>query len=161
MSGHDPALEADFRHVLGHFATGLSVLTADAGAGPVGMTVQALMSLSLAPPLIALGIDRRSRTWPQIRRAGRFCVNLLRVEQEELAWRLGRSDTGKFDGVGLRAGREGRPELPEAIAWIGCAVRAEHDGGDHWLVVAEVDELRLGSGEPLIFHRGRAGRLML
>ena len=163
MSARDPNLAEDFRHVLGHFATGLSVLTAaPAGVGgPVGMTVQALMSLSLRPPLIALGIDRRSRAWPQIRGAGVFCVNLLRVEQEELAWRFGRSGLGKFDGVGLRAAPGGRVELPEAIAWIDCRVRAEHDGGDHWLVVAAVDGLRLGAGEPLIFHRGRAGRLML
>jgi 3-hydroxy-9,10-secoandrosta-1,3,5(10)-triene-9,17-dione monooxygenase reductase component len=148
----------EFRQVLGHFATGLSVLTAP---GPVGMTVQALMSLSLDPPLIAIGIGRRSRAWPSVRRAGVFCVNLLTADQEELAWRFGLrlGDEDRFADVDWRAGPHGAPELAQAHAWIDCTIRDEHDGGDHFLVVADVRDLRVGSGDPLIFHRGRAGRL--
>jgi flavin reductase (DIM6/NTAB) family NADH-FMN oxidoreductase RutF len=152
----DPALAADFRQVLGHFATGLSVLTAP---GPVGMTVQALMSLSLDPPLIALGIGRATRSWPAVRRAGVFCLNLLTADQADVAWRFGSPGAEKFDGPHWRAGVHGVPELTEAHAWIDGGVRDEHDGGDHILVVARVRGLRVGSGDPLIYHRGRAVRL--
>jgi 3-hydroxy-9,10-secoandrosta-1,3,5(10)-triene-9,17-dione monooxygenase reductase component len=147
---------AEFRHVMGHFATGLSLLT---GPGPVGMTVQALMSLSLEPPLLALGIGRRSRAWPAVRRGGLFTLNVLTAEQEDLAEHFGRSGQKRFTGPGWRLGPYGAPELVEAHAWIDCTIRDEHDGGDHFLVVAGVRGLRVGSGEPLIYHRGRAGRL--
>jgi 3-hydroxy-9,10-secoandrosta-1,3,5(10)-triene-9,17-dione monooxygenase reductase component len=157
-TARDPTRDAQFRQVLGHFATGLSLLTAP---GPVGMTVQALMSLSLDPPLIALGIGRQSRAWPSVRRAGVFCLNLLTDEQEALAWRFGRPGGDKFDRVAWRSGPNDIPELTEAHAWIDCAIRDEHDGGDHHLVVASVLGLRVGSGAPLIFHRGRAKRLGL
>jgi 3-hydroxy-9,10-secoandrosta-1,3,5(10)-triene-9,17-dione monooxygenase reductase component len=148
----DPAQAADFRLALGHFASGLVVLTAP---GPAGLTVQSLMSLSLAPPLVALGIDRRSRVWPTV--SGPFCLNVLHAEQYELARRFGATGPDKFAGQHWRAAEDGVPELTEAHAWLRCGVHAQYDGGDHHLVVAEVCGLRLGSGEPLLFHRGHAG----
>lgn len=152
----DPRRGEDFRHVLSHFATGLSVLTAP---GPIGMTVQAMMSLSLEPPLIALGIGRQSRVWSQVRRGGLFCVNLLTTDQEHLAWRFGSPGESTFVDAEWRIGPYGVPELRESHAWIHCAIRDEHDGGDHFLVVATVNGLRVGTGDPLIYHRGRIGRL--
>jgi flavin reductase (DIM6/NTAB) family NADH-FMN oxidoreductase RutF len=155
-TAHGATFAAEFKHVLGHFATGLSLLSAP---GPVGMTVQALMSLSLEPPLIALGIARESNAWPTVRRTGRFTLNVLTADQEAVARYFGRSGDKRFTGPGWRIGPHGAPELIEAHAWIDCTVRDEHDGGDHFLVVAGVHGLRVGSGEPLIYHRGRAGRL--
>ena len=149
----DPARAEDFRLALGHFASGLVVLTTP---GPAGMTVQSMMSLSLSPPLVALGVDRRSRVWPLV--DGEFCLNVLTADQHELAHRFGRPGPDKFRAAQWAIGDDGMPELLEAHAWMRCAVRAEHDGGDHLLVVAEVRALRLGSGEPLLYHRGRAGR---
>jgi flavin reductase (DIM6/NTAB) family NADH-FMN oxidoreductase RutF len=151
VSALDPARAADFRQALGHFASGLVVLTA---GGPVGMTVQSLMSLSLDPPLVALGIDRRSRVWPSI--DGVFCLNVLTDAQHDLAWRFGRTGPDKFEGGHWQI-HDGVPELRDAHAWIHCLVRDEHDGGDHLLVVADVRGLRLGAGQPLLFHRGRTG----
>ncbi|MFB9239324.1 flavin reductase family protein [Plantactinospora siamensis] len=162
-SVRDPSVAAHFRQVLGHFATGLTLLTSRGRDGaPIGMTIQALMSLSLDPPLIALGVGRHSRSWERVRRAGgRFRLNLLTTDQAELAWQFGRYADGehRFTGSAWRIGPAGLPELVRAHAWIDAAVRDEHDGGDHVLVVASVGSLRVGAGEPLIFHRGRPGRL--
>jgi len=157
MTVLDPSLKQDFRTALGHFATGLCVLTSP---GPAGMTVQSMMSLSLEPPLLALGISRRSTLWEEVRHDGVFCLNLLRADQEDLVWRFGSTPrTNRFDGVAWHPAPDGIPELAKAHAWIRCRMYAENDGGDHWLVVARVDALRLGVGDPLIFHRGRLGRL--
>ncbi|MET0425409.1 MAG: flavin reductase family protein [Actinoplanes sp.] len=147
----DPAQAADFRLVIGHFASGLVVLTTP---GPAGMTVQSLMSLSLDPPLVALGISRRSRVWPTV--TGPFNLNVLNAGQYDLARRFGATGPDKFAGEHWRM-VDGVPELTEAHAWLRCTVQAEHDGGDHLLVVAHVRGLRLGSGQPLLYHRGRAG----
>jgi len=149
----DPARAEDFRLALGHFASGLVVLTVP---GPAGMTVQSMMSLSLVPPLVALGIDRRSRVWPRV--TNEFCLNVLTADQYELAHRFGRSGPDKFRTAQWVIADDGVPELLDAHAWMRCAVHAQHDGGDHLLVVADVRSLRVGVGEPLLYHRGRAGR---
>jgi flavin reductase (DIM6/NTAB) family NADH-FMN oxidoreductase RutF len=153
MTVLDPTRASDFRQALSHFASGLVVLTTP---GPAGMTVQSLMSLSLVPPLVALGVDRRSRVWSMV--TGEFCLNVLAADQNDLAQRFGRPGPDKFQSANWLTGTDGVPELYDAHAWMRCAANAEYDGGDHLLVVAEVRGLRVGAGEPLLYHRGRAGR---
>ena len=153
----DPRL---MRDVLGHFASGVTVVTADTDDGPIGFTCQSFSSLSLDPPLIAFAPARTSQTWPRLRDMGRFCVNVLADEQSELSQAFARSGTDKFAGVPWRRSRHGSPVLEGVVAWIDCALWAEYDGGDHTLVAGRVVDLGADPGRrPLLFHRGGYGLL--
>src|SRR3954465_12345060 len=118
------------REVLGHFASGVTVVTADTETGPIGFTCQSFSSLSLDPPLVVFAPGRSSRTWPRLREIGRFCVNVLAEDQTDLSSRFARSGTDKFAGVGWRPSRHGSPVLDGVVAWIDCRLWAEYDGGD-------------------------------
>ncbi|MFJ9629110.1 flavin reductase family protein [Streptomyces sp. NPDC091280] len=156
-----PVDQREFRRVLGHFATGVTVITAPAAAGepgPAGFACQSFSALSLDPPLVVFMVGRTSGTWPRIARAGVFCVNVLGAEQGELCRGFAVSGTDKFAGVSYDASPvSGAPRLTGAAAWIDCTIHAVHTGGDHLIVVGRVDAL--GSedpdGAPLLFHRGR------
>ena len=144
-----------FRQVLGHFATGVAVITAVDGGEPVGFTCQSFSSLSLDPPLVSVAPQRTSTTWPRIRRAGRFCANILVEGQEELGLRFARSGTDKFAGVPWTTSPSGCPVLEDALAWVDCEVLQELDGGDHLLVLGKVLDLAvLSDAPPLLFFRG-------
>ncbi|SNS59853.1 NADH-FMN oxidoreductase RutF, flavin reductase (DIM6/NTAB) family [Geodermatophilus pulveris] len=148
------------RDVLGHFASGVTVVTARGEGGPLGFTCQSFSSLSLDPPLVVVAPARTSRTWPQLRALGRFCVNVLAEDQTELSVTFARSGTDKFAGVPWRPGRLGQPVLEGVVAWIDCELWAEYDGGDHTLVAARVLDLGADPGRrPLLFHRGAYGLL--
>ncbi|MFE1438167.1 flavin reductase family protein [Streptomyces sp. NPDC058739] len=153
-----------FRRVLGNFATGVAVVTAPAAAdeaSPAGFACQSFSSLSLDPPLVAFMVGRASTTWPRIARAGAFCVNVLAAGQGELCRGFAVSGGDKFAGVAYDAAPvSGAPRLTGTVAWIDCAIHAVHTGGDHLIVVGRVDALgAAGTGEPLLFHRGRFARL--
>ncbi|MFF3406519.1 flavin reductase family protein [Streptomyces sp. NPDC002742] len=161
-----PVDPARFRHVLGHFATGVTVVTApatsaEAPAGPAGFACQSFASLSLDPPLICFMVGRTSTTWPRIARAGVFCVNVLGAHQGDLCRGFAVSGTDKFAGVVHDAAPvSGSPRLAGTAAWIDCTIHAVHTGGDHLIVVGRVDALGTsGDGDedvpPLLFHKGR------
>jgi 3-hydroxy-9,10-secoandrosta-1,3,5(10)-triene-9,17-dione monooxygenase reductase component len=146
------------RDVLGHFASGVTVVTADTDDGPIGFTCQSFSSLSLEPPLVALAPARTSSTWPRLRAMGRFCVNVLAEDQSDLSAAFARSGADKFTGVSWRPSRHGSPVLDGVVAWIDCALWAEYDGGDHTIVAARVLDLGADPGRrPLLFHRGGYG----
>ena len=149
---------ARMREVLGHFASGVVVVTAAAPDGPVGFTCQSFSSLSLDPPLVSFAPARTSSTWPRIREVGRFCVNVLADHHQELSTAFARSGTDKFAGVAWAEGPSGAPVLDGACAWIDCSLLDEHDGGDHTIVVGRVHHLGDdGDRLPLLFHRGAYG----
>jgi 3-hydroxy-9,10-secoandrosta-1,3,5(10)-triene-9,17-dione monooxygenase reductase component len=148
------------RDVLGHFVSGVTVVTAMGGDGPVGFTCQSFSSLSLDPPLVAFAPARTSTTWPRLRDAGRFCVNVLAEEQSGLSRQFARSGTDKYAGVGWAPSPYGSPVLDGVVAWIDSELWAEYDGGDHTLVAARVLDLGADPGHrPLLFHRGAYGLL--
>ncbi len=149
---------ARFREVLGHFATGVTIVTAMEGAEPVGFTCQAFTSLSLAPPLVALAPGKSSTSWPRIAAAGSFCVNILAEHQEALSRDFAVSGGDKFTGVGWRPAANGAPVLDGALAWVECAFELAHDAGDHELVVGRVLEMGVNRGRPLVYYRGGFGR---
>ena len=150
---------ARFRQVLGHFVTGVTVVTGIAGGDPVGLAVNSFTSASLEPALVAFCVARRSRTWPELRAAGSFCVNILADDQEALSRAFAGHPPDRFKGVGWRPGPSGAPILAGGLAWIDCTVDAEHDAGDHLIVVGRVNELAVGGeGRPLVFYRGGYGR---
>ena len=149
-----------FRQVLGHFATGVTILTAVDDGEPVGFTCQSFSSLSLDPPLVTVAPQRTSTTWPRIRRAGRFCANILVEGQEQLGQAFARSGTDKFAGVRWTPSPAGCPVLEDALAWVDCEVVQEVDGGDHVIVVSRVLDLAvLSDAPPLLFFRGRFASL--
>ncbi|KOU77661.1 NADPH-flavin oxidoreductase [Streptomyces sp. MMG1533] len=157
-----PVDPAEFRRVLGNFATGVTVVTAPAAdieAGPAGFACQSFSSLSLDPPLVAFMVGRTSTTWPRIARAGVFCVNVLSAGQGDLCRAFAVSGADKFTGVRFDAAPvTGSPRLTGALAWVDCAIHAVHTGGDHLIVVGRVEALGTGdaaSDGPLLFHRGR------
>ncbi|MFJ8465464.1 flavin reductase family protein [Streptomyces swartbergensis] len=161
-----PLDPAEFRRVLGHFATGVAVITAPpapTGDSPAGFACQSFTSLSLDPPLVAFMVGRTSTTWPRIARAGVFCVNVLAAHQSELCRAFAVSGADKFAGVAYDAAPvSGSPRLSGAVAWIDCAIHAVHTGGDHLIVVGRVDALGTAADDPdgpLLFHRGRFARL--
>jgi 3-hydroxy-9,10-secoandrosta-1,3,5(10)-triene-9,17-dione monooxygenase reductase component len=146
------------RDVLGHFASGVTVVTASTPDGPIGFTCQSFSSLSLDPPLVAFAPARTSTTWPRLREAGRFCVNVLAEDQSGLSQAFARSGTDKFAGVRWTPSPYGAPRLDGVVAWIDAALEAEHDGGDHTIVVARVLDLGADPARsPLVFHRGGYG----
>jgi flavin reductase (DIM6/NTAB) family NADH-FMN oxidoreductase RutF len=151
--GVDPAT---FRLVLGHFCTGVTVVTAVDNGVPVGTTCQAFTSLSLDPPLVAFCPSQWSVTYPRLRSAGKFCVNVLSEHQEEVARRFSAKDgTDRFHGIGWAPAPSGSPVLHGSVAWVDCTVQAEYDGGDHLIVVGRVRALGSpGGAGPLLFFRG-------
>ncbi len=155
-----PVDPGEFRRVLGGFASGVTVITAQDEAGPTGFACQSFASLSLDPPLVAFMVARTSTTWPRIARAGAFCVNVLGAEQGALCRGFAVSGADKFAGVGHDAApATGSPRLHGAPAWIDCRVHAVHTGGDHLIVVGRVEALGATDDvAPLLFHRGRFGR---
>jgi 3-hydroxy-9,10-secoandrosta-1,3,5(10)-triene-9,17-dione monooxygenase reductase component len=150
------------REVMGHFASGVTVVTAVTDDGPIGFTCQSFSSLSLDPPLVVFAPGRTSRTWPQLRGIGRFCINVLAEGQDAVSQNFARSGVDKFAGVPWSRSRHGSPVLQDVVAWLDGELWAEYDGGDHTLVVARVLDLGADpSRRPLLFHRGSYGLLDL
>src|SRR5438105_8585817 len=147
----------DFRATMGHFATGVTVVTTALDQTHFGRTVNAFCSVSLKPSLILVSLDLHSQTLPVIRQSGVFAVNVLAQEQQHLAMRFAVNDlqSKTFDDIPLRVGQTGAPLFSEALAWIECRVVQEYPGGDHALVLGEV--LHVASHgehhEPLLYYR--------
>jgi flavin reductase (DIM6/NTAB) family NADH-FMN oxidoreductase RutF len=153
-----PTPEADrqrFRAVMGHFTTGVAVVTAQGPDGAVGMTTNALSSLSLDPLLLIVCFDHEARTLPVVRETGRFAVNVLRAGQEGLSGRFASKlpVDRKFDDVPHSLER-GAPVLYDALAWLVCDLRELLPGGDHTIGIGEVVAMGHGEGEPLVWYRG-------
>lgn len=160
MTSHPPVTPSQLRTVLGHFATGLTIITAATPQGPAGFTCQSFASLSLEPALVTFSPARSSTTWPLLRAAGSFTVNILPAEHQHLSGQFARSGTDKFAGVDHSPSPLGNPVLDQALAWIDCELRQEYDGGDHTIVVAAVRALAArAEAEPLLFYKGSYARV--
>jgi len=150
---------ATFRTVLGHFCSGITIVTAVDAGEPVGLTCQSFASVSLDPPLVLFVPARGSNSWPRIRHSGHFCANVLSEEQEELGRRFAVRGADKFAGVGWRPGPTGAPILDGCIAYVECDLDAVHEAGDHDIAVGRVVDLGVtGESGPLLFYRGGYGR---
>ena len=155
MTGLD---QARFREVLGHFATGITIVTALEDGAPVGFTCQAFAALSLDPPMVLLAPARSSTSWPRIAQAGAFCVNILEEHQEVLCRAFAVSGGDKFEGIGWTPGITGSPVLEGSLATVECRLGDIFDGGDHELVTGHVVAMEIGDGSPLLFYRSGFGR---
>ena len=144
-----------YRSVMGHFVTGVTVVTAATPDGPVGMTANAVCSLSLEPLLLLVAFDNEARTLPAVKETGRFGVNVLAAGQADLA-RLFASkapEREKFAGVAHTV-HDGIPVIEGVLAWVGCRLERLIPGGDHTIGIGAVEAAEAGRGEPLIWYRG-------
>jgi len=149
-----------FRDALGRFATGIAFVTAAPDGEPVGLIVNSLTSVSLAPPLVSFCPSRSSLTWSRMRRARRFGVNVLGRRHEEFARHATPAGVDRFADVDWELGRGGLPLLTDALASLECEIVAEHPTGDHWIVVGQVHKLHISPREdPLVFFAGAFGGL--
>lgn len=161
MSKAQPSIPVDpgeFRRVLGHYPTGVCAITSVCDDRPIGLVVGSFTSVSLAPPLVGFFPDRRSETWPRIRAAGRFCVNVLGDDQRAVCQALAAKGADKFAGLDYRWSETGLPILADVAAWIECELYTVHEAGDHQIALgsvvsfhAEVDR------RPMLFYRGGYG----
>jgi flavin reductase (DIM6/NTAB) family NADH-FMN oxidoreductase RutF len=151
---------------MGHLPTGVTVVTGLDGSGqPQGITIGSFVSVSLDPPLVGFLPGKNSRSWPQIAESGKFCVNILGSDQEELCWRFAKEPVedeqghtpNKFEGVNWEPGQGGAPILSDVIGWIDCTVDSVHDVGDHWFVVGRVTNLGHAAdvANAMVFFRGK------
>ncbi|MXW61941.1 MAG: flavin reductase family protein [Acidimicrobiaceae bacterium] len=150
---------SEFRRVLGHFPTGVTVVTAPTGEGPVGMAIGSFASVSLDPPLVMFCPGKESSTWARMSGTDRFCVNVLGDDQADVCGVFASKSEDKFAGIEWSTRATGSPVLSGSIAWIDCEVHAIHDGGDHHIVVGLVKALSTENDTgPLLFFRGGYGR---
>lgn len=150
-----------FRNVMGHFTTGVAVVTAARTDGsPCGLTANSVASVSLRPFLTLVCVDRQARSHDAILSSGSFGISILAAGDEWLARRFSAGHREeRFDGLSYRAERTGSPILDDALAWLDCRIRDVHDGGDHSIVVGEVLACAAREGEPLLFFRGEYRRM--
>jgi len=152
----------DFRHVLGHFASGVTVLTTcDGDARPTGLTASAFTSVSLDPPLVSFLVATTSTSWPAIRAWGGVSVSVLSHDQQDLCRSFAVSGADKFADVAWTPGpRTGAPRVAGAHAWVDIELKREVPLGDHLLIVGQTMALNTsGSPSPLLFYRGSYHRL--
>jgi len=145
-----------FREVMSCFTTGVTVVTASTPEGPIGMTANAVCSLSLEPLLLLVCFANDARTLPPVKASGRFGVNVLAAGQEELArlFASKRPEEEKFAGV-QHSVHDGIPVIDGVLAWVGCTLKELIPGGDHTIGIGTVTAAEAtGSGEPLVWYRG-------
>ncbi len=144
------------RNALGRFATGVTVITAlNSDGSPRGMTANSFGSLSLDPPLVLWSVDRTSESHDAFCACSHFAVNVLAHDQAALAKRFASETEDRFAGVDWVADGNGVPALPGCLAWFECRTEQRIPGGDHTILVGHVMNYSEGSGEPLIFYRGK------
>ncbi len=156
--------QAWYRQVLGHFPTGVVVVTAMSDGVPAGLSVGSFMSVSLDPQLVAVLPAKTSTSWPKIAAASSFCINILAASQQELSRRFAVSGGDKFAGVAWHPAPSGAPVLDGALAWIDCEHERTVEAGDHLIVLGQVRVLDLDTSqtpEPLIFFQSGYGTFAL
>jgi flavin reductase (DIM6/NTAB) family NADH-FMN oxidoreductase RutF len=149
----------EFRSIIGHFATGVTVITTRHGEQLQGMTANAVTSLSLEPTMILVCVEKSTHTHGLLERSGVFAVNILGPEQEALSRlfaKRGEPEEGSLRGQPFVLGETGAPILAGCLAYLDCRVAEVLEGGDHSIFIGEVVQGRvLREEDPLIFYRGK------
>ncbi|WEK28919.1 MAG: flavin reductase family protein [Candidatus Pseudomonas phytovorans] len=147
-----------FREALGHYASGITVITSLIDGNPIGFTCQSFYSVSMSPPLVSFSVMSSSASYPGIRRAGRFAVNILSGEQVGVSNQFARKGTDKWQGVDWQVSPLGNPVITGSLHWLDCEIHAEHAAGDHLIVVGEVKALNVQDAvatQPLLYFKGQ------
>jgi len=152
MTEVDPS---QFRQLLGRYATGVAVVTANTAEGtPAGMTVNSLTSVSLLPPLVSICVDITADMHRVLHETDRFVLNLLAADQEMISRRFAGQHENRFEGIGYRVNQHGLVVLDGVIAHIECERHGTFEAGDHTIFVARVTGGRTAPGRPLMYYRG-------
>jgi flavin reductase (DIM6/NTAB) family NADH-FMN oxidoreductase RutF len=150
----------EFRAVLGRFPSGVTVVTTKGADGSdQGMTVSAFCSVSLEPPLILICIEKSASAYAALTSAQGFAINILSAKQEQIARRFAIIDIDRFEGVGFTRSSNGYAVLDDVLGVIECRRFKVHDGGDHTIILGEVEATRVESGTPLLYYRGGYAQL--
>ncbi len=150
----------EFRNVMGHFATGVAVITTkDLSGIPFGLTVNSFTSLSLDPPLVIVCVDKTVDCYTCFDESKVFAVNVLSEEQEELSRRFATKGIEKFEGLKWRMGEHASPLLDGVVATIECKVTRSYEGGDHTIFLGEILNATAKGDRPLLFFKGNYNRL--
>jgi peptide/nickel transport system permease protein len=160
-----PEFSRHFRNVLGTFCSGVTVVTATAGPNHetpvVGLTCQSFFSVSIDPPCVAFSVGKTSTSFPPVRAAGQCCINILAADQEAVSSGFGRSGAEKWSGIAWRPSPVlGNPVIDGVVSWIDCTIEAEHEAGDHTIVIARIADMSVERDvAPLLFNRGGYAQL--
>jgi len=150
-----PIDQQEFRRVLGHFAAGVTIITAVGDDGtPYGLTATAFTSVSLDPPLVLVCVVKRSESHPHFHTSRVFAVNFLATDHEHLSRRFAVSGGDKFSELGIRVGVTGAPVLSEALGHLECKTVEIVEAGDHTIFLGQVEAADAREGEPLVYFRG-------
>ncbi|WP_426126636.1 flavin reductase family protein [Pseudomonas sp. DWP1b1] len=160
MSRPNTAIEPlSFREALGHYASGITVITSHVDEEPIGFTCQSFYSVSMNPPLVSFSVMSNSASYPKIRQAGRFAVNILSAEQVRISNQFARRGTDKWHGIEWQESPLGNPVIAGSLHWLDCEIHAEHVAGDHLIVIGEVKALDLAkeavATRPLLYFKGQ------
>ncbi len=149
-------MTGDFRAAMRRYPTGVTIVTTVVDGALKGFTANAFSSVSADPPMVLICVNRSARTHPLISQAGRFCVNVLRLEQQTLAEKFSSQDhTSPFDGEAFRAGASGSPIFDGSLAYFDCELAEEHTAGTHTIFLGKVVECGASeTGEPLGYFDG-------
>ncbi len=152
----------EIRNMMGHFATGVTVITTKDSAGKAfGLTVNSFTSLSLNPPLVIVCVDKTVDCYSCFDETKVFTVNVLSEDQEELSRRFSTKGLEKFEGIQWRMGENGAPLLEGVIGTIECKVTHSYEGGDHTIFLGEILSATAKEDRPLLFFKGKYHRLPL
>lgn len=151
-----PDTQRDFRDALGRFPTGVAVITTDSEIGPLGITANSFVSISLDPPLVLWAPAKFSRRYEAFAESTHFAIHVMGAEQADLAAGFSRSGTA-FDALNWETNRHGVPLIDNCLARFECDTVATHEGGDHRIVVGHVTRATWRDGEPLVFSQGQMG----
>jgi flavin reductase (DIM6/NTAB) family NADH-FMN oxidoreductase RutF len=146
--------DRELRRVLGHFATGVVVLTAHNAGERAGVTVNSFSSLSLNPPLVLFSLTRTLRSLPVFLEAERIGINILSADQRDVSHRFATAGADKWAGTAISSGSRGALLIDDALAHLECERHSVVDGGDHLIFICRVLGFRSNSGEPLMYFRG-------
>jgi flavin reductase (DIM6/NTAB) family NADH-FMN oxidoreductase RutF len=150
-----PIDKTELRRVMGHFPTGVTVVTTISKAGKLyGLTANSFTSVSLVPPLLLVCVDKRAESYPCFEESKCFTVNFLAEDQEDLSRRFATTGVDKFEGVGYRMGANQAPILTGVLAYLECKVVGAYEGGDHTIYVGEIEQAETREAKPLLFYRG-------
>ena len=155
---------SSFRRALGHYASGITVITSHLDGELVGFTCQSFYSVSVNPPLVSFSVMAGSASYPKIRQAGRFMVNILSGEQVGISNRFAQRGADKWHGVQWQASPLGNPIIDGCLHWLDCEIHAEHVAGDHLIVIGEVKALNLQAAaarQPLLYFKGQYRNLAM
>ncbi len=147
-----------FREALGHYASGITVISSYIDGEPVGFTCQSFYSVSMNPPLVSFSVKSSSYSYPKMRKAGRFTVNILSGEQAAISNQFAQRGTDKWHGIDWKESPLGNPIIAGSLYWIDCEIHAEHAAGDHMIVIGEVKAFNrqdTATTQPLVYFKGQ------